>query len=523
MTSSNWSLPAGKHKPARWPPWRRGRSEILRKAGQVAIVVIVGLMLGGGVVATRIAPPDWAALIVAALIALSLIPAMRNTQRFLLGIAILDIPLNLDINFFYDDRMGYYNAVGGLGISLTTLCVVLLYVLWFFERASAEEKPEPYPLGKWPLVLPLIYLGIVALSMLAAENVTLSLFQMFLFVEIFLLYWYVATHVRTRDDVLFVITVLFLGMIAESVVIIALRYIGETIEVAGVTMRADGSRIGGTVGGPNGAGAYYALLLAPAMSAFLFVRKKNLPVLLGLVATGLGMVALFFTLSRGAWMGFAVSMAVLLLLAWRAGWLSPRFLLVAVLAVAIAAGLWPTILGRLLGNDEGAAESRIHLMALAWRMIRAKPLLGVGANNFAWSMFDYLTPEFSSVWLRVVHNRYMAIWAETGLGGLIAFLAFLAATLKHAFDIWLADDGFLSPIALGLAAGITGYMTHMFVDLFNGRPTQQLMWLSAGLIMAIAAILKRESNARAATGEVSQPAPDASAPLPPPSAVDLTA
>lgn len=521
MTSSNWSLPAGKHKPASWPPWRRrGRTQLLRTAGQVAIVILVGLLLGGGVVATRILPTDWAALIVAGLIAVSLIPAMRNMQRFLLGIAILDIPLNLDINFFYDERMGYYNAVGGLGISLTTVCVVLLYVLWFFEVASAEEKPEPYPLGKWPLLLPLAYLGFVVLSMLVADNVVLSLFQLFLLVEIFLLYWYVATHVRTREDVAFVIVMLFFGVIAESVVIIALRFIGETIEVAGIMLRADGSRIGGTVGGPNGAGAYYALLLAPAMSVFLFVRKKNLLSLLGLVATGLGTIALFFTLSRGAWLGFAASVAVLFVFAWWAGWLSPRFLLLLFLAIAVAAGLHQTILARLLGDDEGAAESRVHLMALAWRMIRAHPLLGVGANNFAWSMFDYLTPEFSSVWLRVVHNRYMAIWAETGIGGLATFLAFLAAALKRAYDTWLVDDGFLSPIALGLGAGLVGYMTHMTVDLFNGRPTQQLMWLSAGLLMAIAAMLVRERNEQEAAP---QPDPGRAAPGLPTSTADLTA
>ena len=74
-------------------------------------------------------------------------------------------------------------------------------------------------------------------------------------------------HVRTKEDVLFIITVLLTGLAIQSVIIIGLRFIGETVKVAGITALVDPTgRIGGTVGGPNSAGSYLSFLLAPTMA-----------------------------------------------------------------------------------------------------------------------------------------------------------------------------------------------------------------------------------------------------------------
>jgi hypothetical protein len=47
------------------------------------------------------------------------------------------------------------------------------------------------------------------------------------------------------------------------------------------------------------------------------------------------------------------------------------------------------------------------------------------------------------------------------------------------------QDHLLSPLALGLAAGVAGHMVHLTVDLFHVRPVQQLLWLVAGLLTAM--------------------------------------
>src|SRR5438876_2378094 len=48
-----------------------------------------------------------------------------------------------------------------------------------------------------------------------------------------------------------------------------------------------------------------------------------------------------------------------------------------------------------------------------------------------------------------------------------------------------ARDSVLSPLALGLVAGVAGHMVHQGVDLFRDRPLQQLLLLVAGLLAAM--------------------------------------
>jgi O-antigen ligase len=137
-------------------------------------------------------------------------------------------------------------------------------------------------------------------------------------------------------------------------------------------------------------------------------------------------------------------------------------------------------------------------MQLAWSIIKDHPVFGVGANNFALVIPQYTTPAIANVWLYTVHNNYLLVWAETGVVGLGAFIAFLLVTVGRGWRVWRVRDRVLSPLALGLAAAVIGHMVHMLVDLFNMRPETQLLWLVAGLITAMNEI-NRENNAAGLT------------------------
>src|SRR5439155_18314025 len=84
-----------------------------------------------------------------------------------------------------------------------------------------------------------------------------------------------------------------------------------------------------------------------------------------------------------------------------------------------------------------------------------------------------------------VHNKYLLVWSEAGIGALLAFLWFLGSTLRRGWSLWRRDDPLLSPLALGLTAGIIGQTVHMSVDIFQSRPQIQLLWLVAGLLVAM--------------------------------------
>ena len=164
--------------------------------------------------------------------------------------------------------------------------------------------------------------------------------------------------------------------------------------------------------------------------------------------------------------------------------------------IVLLAAVFRDVIGeRLFGNDDlGAAYARVPLMTMAWRMISDHPLLGVGANNYAFMIPDYATPETFGEWLYTVHNRYLLIWAETGPAALLAYLTFLGAAVVRGWQAWRRDDRRTSLVALGLTTALVGHLTQEFNDIFNSRPILQLLWLIIGLIVALSTLGQAHEN-----------------------------
>jgi O-antigen ligase len=145
---------------------------------------------------------------------------------------------------------------------------------------------------------------------------------------------------------------------------------------------------------------------------------------------------------------------------------------------------------RIAGQTRGVTYSqnaRLPLIDLAWKMIQDRPVLGVGANNFAPAVSRYAGPEFTGVWLRTVHSLYFLAWAEAGFGALLALLWFLGSSLRRGWRAY-ARAGPLSPLALGLTASILSAMVTMGVERFIARPLVELLWLVAALLVAVEAL-----------------------------------
>jgi putative inorganic carbon (hco3(-)) transporter len=320
-----------------------------------------------------------------------------------------------------------------------------------------------------------------------ALDVQMAFFQLFLFWQSFMLFLYIVSTVRTRQEVDFILLILVIGLALESVLMIGQQAIGRSISLGGgiLSLQMVGSRVGGTLGHPNAAGSYLAMLLAPAVG-ILLTPTRGVQRWLAAAGLCLGTVALALTLSRGSWTAFAVSLMLVALFAWRRGWLSPTILpLSVIIGLLFFLAFQEPITARVLGDDAGSAQGRFPLMRLAFAMIEEHPILGVGANNYGLMIKQYATPEFGRDWLYVVHNHYLLVWAESGTVGFFAFVWFLLAILWRGWEGWRRNDRFLSPLALGLTAAVVGHLMHMNVDFFIHRPQVQLLWLFAGLITVI--------------------------------------
>lgn len=413
----------------------------------------------------------------------------------------MDFPLEIGVHLWNRDDVVELGALGGLNISVTTIALALLYLSRMIGYvASPSRNPVTLRYSR-PLT---IYMGIVAASVLVAQDITLTFFEVGLLIQLFFLFLYVSNWLCTREDILFCVRFLLIGLVMEGALMMWLVWRGSGLELVGMRARLDTddgvtglARVGGSIGSPNSAAAYLSVLLAMAASTLVSAVSSRIKIL-AVAAIVAGTVALVMTYSRGGFTAFLIGTGMVFLASFARNRAARKWILVAAIGLgSIFVALHSSMGTRFLGDDAGSAYSRVPLMRLAFKIIADHPLFGVGANNYVPAMEQYVSGEFRHQFLYVVHNKYLLIWAETGLVGLAVYVWFLLQTVRLGLRCWRRGDKLLSPLAFGLTAGLLGHMVQMFVEPFRGRPTVELVWLVAGLIYAIHTILfKRDSLER---------------------------
>jgi len=477
-------------------------SAILGDARAAGLVAAVGAALGVWAVAVTAGPPALRLPLAAGAAAALVVAVVGDARRVFLAVVILDVPLEAGRFFDWQTGPADLGAIGGLEVSATTVAVACLWAMRLVD--------PPAPLGAaarrevWRIALPLgLFLAAAVISTALAQASTLSLFEIAMLAQSYLVFLYVATSLRERRDILFAVAVLLAGLVVEGLLALSVLVGGPRLSFAGIetTVLDDGGlqRFGGTVGSPNNAAAYFGMLLVVAVATTLAPADRRLRILGG-VALVLGGLGLVTTLGRGGWLAFGASVVVFALVGRRRGWLRLRIRPAVVAVVLVfAAAFGGLVATRLTANDQGAAQSRVPLLYVAVDMIRDHPLGGVGANNYAVAAAPYRTRDIAYQWNYTVHDKYLLVWSETGLLGLVPFVWFLIATLWLGIRCSRGADPVLRVLALGLACGVLGNMVHMNMEILNGRPQVQGLWLVAGLIAAIAA---RDAGGAATRGEV---------------------
>jgi hypothetical protein len=413
---------------------------------------------------------------------------MNKLERLLLGLVVLEIPIQVDTYLFFQEQWADFGAIGGINLSISTICLAALYAIWLVRYAVAAGYPGAAQVHVD--YAPTAYLCLAILSLCVARDVSLAVNSVVLLIQAYLIYVYVANRVRSAGDVVFVVSVLMAALAMQGAIMIGLYAAGSEIHVGPIAgMISEDFRVGGTIGSPVTGASYLALCLAPALAVLATPLPRRYK-LLAACAIVLGGVALLLTLTRGAWIAFALSVTLFLLLAWYRRLVSmwmPAACVISLLLVGIV--FHESIAGRLLGDDEGSAEARIPLIHLALNMIGEHPVTGVGTNNASVAGLQYVAqPDFRSEWFYTIHNKYLLEWVELGVLGLAAFLWFLVSTIRSGWSTWQRQDRLLAPLALGLILAIVGQMVHMSVDVFNSRPQVQSLWLCAGLVIALSRV-----------------------------------
>lgn len=473
----------------------RGFLDAAFGSGQLWAGVLWGAMLGAALVMLFHGPTEslkiGGLMVLAASLAGIVSVMVRGLRQLLLIVVLLDTVMEVDFNLFYRPDVGDLGGLGGLNLSATTLALAGLYGAWLIGLLGAPRTTlKPLLAGA---ASALVYAVLVAVVAIFANDPVLAAFEVGIVLQALLVFVYLVSTVRSRWAVKFIIATLFVGLIAQSVITIASGVMHMQFDFLGVSNHIHEEfrtgrvwRAGGTLGSPNAAAALFVVLLAPAFAIGLSRHRSTLT-LLAQVSFGLGLVALVVTRSRGGWISLGIAcLLVLVVMAHRRN-LSKRAVAMLVGAALIALPFaLPLVASRIQSDDDGALASRGPLNAMAFRMIGANPILGVGPNNFAAELPNYTTAAESGAWLFTVHNQYLLVWSEGGILVFLAFLLFLATGLLAGLKTIRRGDDLLATIALGLTAGLVGRMLHMTVDLIAARPAVQTLWVTIAVLTVLA-------------------------------------
>ena len=426
------------------------------------------------------------------------VEGLRWFEKAFLFVGILEIPLQLDKYFLYSDPDAALGAVAGINVSVTTFCLVCLYILWAVWPSSNDRKVR----GDWVVGLPMIfYIGIVGLSTFAAQTKLLSLFDFVLLAQSFALFFYIANRVRTREDFKFLLGVFFVTALVQSFIIIGQKAIGESfygqrVDIGPLALMVwEDGRPCSSMHSPVLAGSFLSLIWLPALAVLTTLEKGWLKYL-AIAMVVFGGLAILITQTRGAILTAVVGAAAIGFACLRRGWFPMRLVAIgAIMAVISIVPLAEVIEKRITSGDNGSAEARLHLASIAKQMIERAPVFGVGAGNCHLAGEKFANQhEFRSLWYFTVHCKYLLVWVETGIVGLIAFLLVVSTGVRNGVSAWISRNRFLAPIGFGLAVGIFGHMLHMIVDVFNSRTQVQTLWALLGAVAAIRMIAIHEAD-----------------------------
>ena len=219
---------------------------------------------------------------------------------------------------------------------------------------------------------------------------------------------------------------------------------------------------------------YFPLLISP-----LKVKPKGLSSSFQVAGILLGLLLLFWTRSRGAWIAF---WGGLVFLSWMIR--NKIFLLALVALPLITVLLLPKrmVIHLDIEGKEQSLVERFYLWDRALQVIRARPLTGTGINTYAVAHQKYDRRQNWRVRNYYAHNGYLQIAAETGLPSLFCLLAFFFFYFKNAFCYLRSHPQEIRQRPLiGILTGMVNFLILGWVDtLFHNPQGILAFWFLAG-------------------------------------------
>jgi len=233
----------------------------------------------------------------------------------------------------------------------------------------------------------------------------------------------------------------------------------------------------GVLGDPN----HDSMALVGALPLLLFFiigRGHKWPLRIVAAVGSAGCIAgIIATHSRGGSIGLAVAVVIWAMLSKRKA-LAGAAVMAALAGVLVFApsSFWARNETTALGGEDQSIQGRLEAWQVAARILRERPVLGVGQNAFLASWSEYAPIDSDRLFGHryVAHNIVLEVLGQLGLVGVFGLLGFIGIALWSA---WRARDGELGGEARAVLASLIGYLV---CQMFSGYSMSWYLYALCG-------------------------------------------
>lgn len=467
-------------------PGRGAGSDLL--LGLLAGVLAAWAAIAAGGLTTR-----WLVYFVAAAVLGAAVVLTTDRERFLSALFLL----SLQVGAAY--RIGYGKA-GTDGIAIPVCFVTAsLLIAWWAATGELSRKGGVRWFGS--LGVPIVVMFTMSfLSLIFTTERFAGLAMIANDVELYAMFWIAINLVRSDEDLDRVVRLLFVTLAMQSVVYYLESALARTFTPEGdiIPLSPTIPRPGGTVAtNPAGFASFVIPLIIIALARF-SLAKPGKRLWLGVVAA-MGTVAVGLTFTRAAWGGLAMALTIFFAVGSRRGMVSRGSVAAVAAAVVVAAAAFGPGMYRRHVEEQSfdtAGQTRWGLILIAFRVIAAHPLVGVGAGAYGQVYKQYVPYWLPNQWMFTVHNEYVLRAAETGILGGAALVLLLVLGLRQAWRLTAAPGFATRTTALGWGSGLFYLAWQMLWVPWRGFEYNALFWLFLGLMEAAALFPENRGRTR---------------------------
>ncbi len=375
------------------------------------------------------------------------------------------------------------------------LAVLIIKVIW---QAVSKTKKFPFKiLLVDKLIFALFVLAALSIPFLT-KDLSIAFWGLRYDFELFLIYFVVRSFEWKKIEIQkSVAIILIAGLVVALFAILQvtvlpkdfLTQFGYSTEVTwqpGQSLPAF-QQIGGTevvraqsfLAGPNQLGSYLLILLPLALLMIFYQKAKKAKLIFSIYFI-IFLLALFFTYSRSAWLGFLAAVLVLIFILinrkFRLYFLG-GLILIGLAVYLISKNLLSFRIIDVFVQHQGSTPERIETLKKTFGIILKNPFgLGVGKAglvSFTSQKADTLIPE----------SWYLQVALEFGILG---FLIYVGIVVEFFRNLWRkftqAKDQFYKILSFGTFLAFTGFAVYsLFLHTWSDISTTLTFWILMGL------------------------------------------